>query len=91
MKIKYEFHDGVVTRYDEFESDGMDLTAQIIMHAADHHFPGFISAGVRGAPRPKHLEVSAKTLKCAGVESVDYWVDDVPAAKPIFVERYEKI
>ncbi|MGE1560407.1 hypothetical protein [Pantoea septica] len=91
MRIKYKFHDGIETRQDEFESDGLDLPAQIIMHAADNHFPRFISAGIRGAPRPKPLEVSAKTLKYAGVKSIDYWVDDAPAAKPILVEGYEKI
>jgi len=91
MKIKYEFCDGVETRQDEFESDGMDLPAQIIMHAADNHFPVFISAGVRGAPRPNPLKVSANSLKSYGVKSIDYWVDGVPAAKPILVEGFEKI
>jgi len=82
MLIRYEFSDGQVIRSGEFESDGMDVAKEIIIHASEQ-FPSFISAATRGSPRPRPRDIATNTLKGAGVTSIDYWTDGTPGAKPI--------
>lgn len=82
MLIRYEFSDGKVMRSGEFESNGMDVPAQVIMHASEG-FPSFPNAVPRGSPRPKPIDIATNTLKGAGVTSIDYWADGAPGAKPI--------